>query len=146
MARGNRPAARNPMPPDPDHPPGHVRVCALADLRPGRLRGVDGLPVVVGRTERGVFAIAGFCTHAGARLAKGRIVGECVECPLHGASFGLRDGAVRHGPARRRLACHDVEVINGDVYVRVQPRRRGAMPSLSRLFARLRRPRRTGRP
>lgn len=108
-------------PPPPDR---YVRVCAEDELAVGEVRRVEGLPVVLCRGSRRLYALALICPHAGARLLKGRLVDGCLECPLHGARFALEDGAVRRGPARRRLACYDVDVRDGIVYVSRLPRRR----------------------
>jgi nitrite reductase/ring-hydroxylating ferredoxin subunit len=71
-----------------------------------------------------VYAFEATCPHAGARLVTGRVVGGCLECPVHGARFDLAKGGVVRGPARRRLLVYDVRVRAGVVYVADRPRRR----------------------
>jgi 3-phenylpropionate/trans-cinnamate dioxygenase ferredoxin subunit len=39
-----------------------------------------------------LYALDNTCTHAVASLANGRVVGGCVECPLHSTRFDLRTG------------------------------------------------------
>lgn len=34
------------------------------------------------------------CTHMGGRLAKGKLSGTIITCPLHGSQFDLKDGRV----------------------------------------------------
>jgi nitrite reductase/ring-hydroxylating ferredoxin subunit len=97
-------------------------VCADGDIAVGEIRRVDGFPVVVCRTSRRLYAVEFTCPHSGAHLVKGRLVGECVECPLHGARFALKRGTVRRGPARRRLRAYDVRVRDGVIYVSRVPR------------------------
>ncbi|MQA94718.1 MAG: Rieske 2Fe-2S domain-containing protein [Streptosporangiales bacterium] len=111
---------------------GWVRACAVEALPEGSVRGVPGLPIVVGRNGAGIFAVGGYCPHTGARLEKGRIVGDCVECPVHGALFALAGGRRRRGPARRGIPSFDVQVRDGIVYVSPQPRRRGPAAWLRR--------------
>jgi nitrite reductase/ring-hydroxylating ferredoxin subunit len=108
----------------------YVRVCGYGDIAPGEIMRAEGLPVVLCRVGDRLYAMSWICTHAAARLAKGRLVGDCLECPLHGARFALADGAVRRGPARRRLPTYRVLIKDGDVYVSRRPRRARGMAAL----------------
>ena len=107
-----------------------MRVCAYGEIAPGEIRRVEGLPIVVCRSGAGLYAVSWICPHGSARLTKGRLVDECLECPLHGARFGLAGGEVRNGPARRGLLTYDVEVRDGQVYVSRRPRRAGLLRGL----------------
>ena len=86
-------------PPSPDQ---YVRVCAYGEIAVGEIRRVEGLPVVLCRVPGGC-TLSHDLPARGRQLVKGRLVDGCLECPLHGARFALEDGAVRRGPARRRL-------------------------------------------
>ncbi len=58
-----------------------------------------GLPLAVFRTESGaVGAIHAECAHMGADLARGRVTGEQLTCPLHEWSYAA-SGACVHIPA-----------------------------------------------
>jgi nitrite reductase/ring-hydroxylating ferredoxin subunit len=59
-----------------------------------------------------------------ALLTKGKIVDDCLECPLYGGRFALDGGTVRAGPPRHGVPAYDVVVRNGLVYVPRRPRRR----------------------
>ena len=50
-------------------------------------------------TREGVFALDNICTHAHARMCEGRLRATRLVCPLHGASFDIRDGKVLGPPA-----------------------------------------------
>jgi nitrite reductase/ring-hydroxylating ferredoxin subunit len=102
---------------------GPVRVCADGDLADGEIRRIKGLPAVICNSGGRLYAVGMACPHAGARLVMGKIVDDCIECPLHGARFALEGGAVRRGPAGRGLPAFDVEVRDGVVYVSRRPRR-----------------------
>jgi nitrite reductase/ring-hydroxylating ferredoxin subunit len=106
---------------------GFIQVCAYGEIAPGQIRRVAGLPVLLCRDGDRLYAVGWVCTHASARLMKGRLVDDCLECPLHGARFALDGGEVRRGPARRGLPVHDVEIRAGVVYVARRPRRRGLL-------------------
>ena len=76
-----------------------------------------GLPIVVCRDGDTIHALGGVCTHSWALLSGGAVVDGCLRCPLHGALFALATGAVRRGPADRRLGVYPVVVWGGQVYV-----------------------------
>lgn len=80
---------------------------------------VAGRDILVCHTKSGVFAVDGICTHAFARMSDGRLRGVRLMCPLHGASFDVRNGNVLGPPATRPLASHAVRVVDGAVEVAV---------------------------
>jgi nitrite reductase/ring-hydroxylating ferredoxin subunit len=111
---------------------GFVRACEYGEIAPGEIRRVPGLPVVLCRDGGRLYAVGWLCTHAAARLVKGRLVDDCLECPLHGARFALDGGEVRRGPARRGLPVHEVKIEAGVVYVSRRARRRGPQRGVRR--------------
>jgi nitrite reductase/ring-hydroxylating ferredoxin subunit len=97
------------------------RVCALKDLRDGEGHSVqvDGVEVGVYRCGEELFAVENICTHAHAYLHEGSVdrVRCTVECPLHGAEFDLRSGAVLSPPAEEALRVFAVRVVGDEVQV-----------------------------
>jgi NADPH-dependent 2,4-dienoyl-CoA reductase/sulfur reductase-like enzyme/nitrite reductase/ring-hydroxylating ferredoxin subunit len=83
-----------------------------------------GEPVLLAHVEPNWFAIGAKCTHYGASLVEGVLVGETIRCPWHHACFELRNGAASHAPALNDLPCYDVHVEND--LVRVSRKRSGA--------------------
>ena len=95
----------------------------LAELKEGTMRAcqVGGREIVLCRTASGVYALDNICTHAFARLSEGRLRGVRLICPLHGASFDVRDGRVLGAPATKPLATYASSLVDGRIEVRVPP-------------------------
>jgi nitrite reductase/ring-hydroxylating ferredoxin subunit len=66
-----------------------------------------------------VFATDNLCTHAQAFLSDGTLLGEIVECPLHGGRFSVRTGKGQGPPIPCDLKTYPVRVIDGEIQVRV---------------------------
>ena len=94
----------------------------LAELPLGSMRAcmIQGREVVVCHTREGVFALDNICTHAHARLCEGRLRATRLVCPLHGASFDVRDGRVLGPPAVVPLATLAVRIVAGAVEVAIE--------------------------
>jgi NADPH-dependent 2,4-dienoyl-CoA reductase/sulfur reductase-like enzyme/nitrite reductase/ring-hydroxylating ferredoxin subunit len=79
---------------------------------------VDGTAVLLSRLDDGVHAVGGTCTHYGAALGEGLVVGDGIHCPWHHACFNLRTGAASCAPAFAPLARWTTEVVGDTVFVR----------------------------
>jgi NADPH-dependent 2,4-dienoyl-CoA reductase/sulfur reductase-like enzyme/nitrite reductase/ring-hydroxylating ferredoxin subunit len=93
-----------------------IQLSSLADGAMIQGHAGDEAVLVVRRGDE-VFAIAAFCTHYGAPLADGLVVGETIRCPWHHACFALRTGDVLRAPARDALKRWRVEQADGIVRV-----------------------------
>ena len=95
------------------------RVASVADVAEGKMLAVDvaGREVLVCHTRDGWFALDNVCTHAYSRLSEGRLRGSRIVCPLHGASFDCRTGAVLGAPAVQPLKTYTVRIVGEDVEV-----------------------------
>jgi nitrite reductase/ring-hydroxylating ferredoxin subunit len=99
----------------------YLRVAAVTDVPEGKMIEVTlaGKPLVLCHAKDGWFALDNVCTHAYAKMSEGRLRGVRLICPLHGASFDCRTGAVLGAPALYPLKTYAVRVSGGDVEIAV---------------------------
>jgi 3-phenylpropionate/trans-cinnamate dioxygenase ferredoxin subunit len=101
-----------------------VTVASVDDLQPGEMKPVKagGRIVVLANVDGEYHAFDDTCTHEEASLSEGELFGDVVECPLHGAAFNVRTGAVESFPATRALPTFEVRVVGDEVQVATEPR------------------------
>ncbi len=102
------------------HPP-FEPVMSLDEIPQGAMRAVvvRGREIVLCHTQDGVFALENICSHAHARMCEGRLRATRIVCPLHGASFDIRDGRVLGPPAILPLQSFPVRVVENRIEVAV---------------------------
>lgn len=88
--------------------PGHMKLLHVNDRR-----------IALARTATGFHAIADGCTHRGASLAGGVLVGDMVHCLWHGSQFDVCTGAAVCGPADKGVQTFVVRVEKDDVLLRI---------------------------
>ncbi len=101
---------------------GRYRVVAkTSDVARGKCLRVelDGCDLLICHTAEGVFALDNICSHSHARLDEGRLRGNKIFCPLHGASFDVRDGRALSRPATRPIKRHPLRVEGEDILVAI---------------------------
>jgi len=97
-------------------------VASVDELSPGSCRVVDldGMAVAVFHIGNEYYAIADVCPHDGGDLASGKLVGEEIICPRHGARFSIRTGAVLAPPAYENLRIFPVRVAESKVQIETE--------------------------
>ena len=101
--------------------PEFVRVLSLGELDRGEMRAVQvgSREILLCRTRDGVFALDNFCTHARQRMDEGELRRSKLICPLHGAVFDVRTGAVLSGPAILSLRTYPVRLVGESIEVQL---------------------------
>ena len=96
-----------------------VRVAALSELPPGKLKGVDvqGTPVCLANVDGTVYAFQDNCTHEDFPLHNGTLLGNRLECAWHGAQFDVGTGRAVRLPAVKPLRRYEVRIEGGDIHV-----------------------------
>ncbi|MEX6723872.1 Rieske (2Fe-2S) protein [Parapedomonas caeni] len=94
-------------------------VAALDDIAEGSNRAfkVGDLSVLICRQAGEVFAIENNCTHALQALEGGKMRGDKLFCPAHGACFNLRTGQPIGTVTRKPVRTFPVRVTDGTIEV-----------------------------
>ena len=82
------------------------------ELKDGQMKllRVNGLRIALARTPTGYCAFQDGCTHRGASLAGGVLVGATVHCLWHGSQFNVETGQVECGPAKQKIRLYQTRV------------------------------------
>jgi len=96
-----------------------VDVAREDDFQPGgsKVVDVDEVQIAVFNLDGEYFAIEDVCTHDYATLAGGKIDGDQIICPRHGARFNIKTGEALTAPAYEPIPTFPVRVDNGMVQV-----------------------------
>ncbi|WP_213949517.1 FAD-dependent oxidoreductase [Luteibacter sp. dw_328] len=79
---------------------------------------VNGEAIIVARTNDGIVALGGACSHYSGPLHEGLRVGDTISCPWHHACFDLKTGRALKAPALAPVARWKVEEEGGKVFIR----------------------------
>ena len=96
-------------------------VAGVNDLQPGEMTyvEVDDTPVCLINLDGDYHAISDICTHQDASLSDGEIIGDEIECPLHGGAFIIRTGEPASFPVVVAVEKYRVRVVGNDVQIAV---------------------------
>ncbi len=78
-----------------------VNVAKTDDIPIGRMKSfvIGEKEILIANYEGKYYAIGCICTHKGENLARGRLQGKVVTCPIHGDQFDVTTGACITGPS-----------------------------------------------
>jgi nitrite reductase/ring-hydroxylating ferredoxin subunit len=96
-------------------------VANVSDFGPGELKyvevGPDYEPVCLINYEGEFYALGDCCTHQDASLSDGEIVGDELECPLHGGSFKIKTGAPASFPVVTPTPKYEIKVEDDKILI-----------------------------
>ena len=98
------------------------RVAEVSEVPEGEVRVVQcaGRSLALSNIGGEFHAIDNVCTHDGGPLGEGRLRGDRIICPRHGAAFNARTGKVLTLPAVKSVRAYPVQVEDGGVFVDVE--------------------------
>lgn len=98
-----------------------VVVAKVGDIHPGEMKQVEveGGEILLVNVEGQISALGAYCTHYGAELAKGMLVGETIVCPWHQACFCSKNGDLNDPPALNALPNYEVVIQGEDIVVKL---------------------------
>lgn len=73
---------------------GFVKVALVDDVKPGEKIKlvIDGTAILLANLDGNLYALDDRCPHLGGSLSEGKIRGNQVYCPKHGAIFDIKTG------------------------------------------------------
>ena len=80
---------------------------------------IDGIGIVICRFRDEHFAIENNFSHAQATFDEGRLRVYRIMCPLHGASFDIRDGSCTGLPATQAIRSFPLRIVDGIIEVAI---------------------------
>ncbi len=98
--------------------PQFIKVAKTSDLAPGQkmLVEYDDEDVGLFNLDGQFYAISDVCTHDGGPLVEGKLDGEWIVCPRHGARFNIKTGR-QTMPAIRPVPLYQVKVEGEDISI-----------------------------
>ena len=96
------------------------KVATLDELPAGGRKSIvfDDRAVLLVRIDAAIYAFEDVCSHDGQPLTDGRLIGEAIECPRHGARFDVKTGRPLCMPAVEPIATYEVQVQGNDICLR----------------------------
>ena len=96
-----------------------VKVARTGEVMPGTMKLVQigDQRILLANLGGRYYAVDDECPHAFGVLSMGQLYGEEVLCPVHGAAFNVKTGAVLSPPADQNLTVYPVRVEGDDILV-----------------------------
>ncbi len=98
-----------------------IKVAKISDVGPGTAKGitVNGYRMAVTNVGGKFYAAEDRCTHMGATLSMGLLLGNIIICPAHGAQFDITDGAPLTLPGKTPVKTYEVRVSGEDIEIKL---------------------------
>lgn len=99
-----------------------IKVATTNQLQPGqgRLVRAGQYEIALFNVDGNFYAIDNTCSHSRGPLSEGRLAGQKVTCPWHGAQFDVVTGACLREPATADVTSYPVRVEDDTIFVEIQ--------------------------
>lgn len=99
-----------------------IKIAKITDLSPGtgNVFEIDGYSIALFNIAGEFYAIDNICPHKGGALGEGKLKGEIVTCPQHGARFNVKTGALIFPPARTGVKVFTTKVVEKDIFLEIE--------------------------
>ncbi len=96
-----------------------MKLGKAADVKAGTMKGfvVGDKKVLVANIGGKFYALEDKCSHMGAKLSTGMLLGNIVMCNAHSAQFDLTTGETLSGPGKGAVPRFEVRVSGDDLEV-----------------------------
>lgn len=97
----------------------YQKVAIVDEISPGGRKSIvfDDRAVILFRIGDDFYAVEDVCSHDGQPLTDGRLDGNSIECPRHGARFDVRTGKPLCMPAVEPIEVFDIRIDGNDVLI-----------------------------
>ncbi len=96
-------------------------VAKTSAIGPGEMKyvevGPDFLSIVLINFEGDYYALSDICTHEEASLSDGEIIGDELECPLHGGAVEIKTGLPANFPIVVPATTYRTRVVGDEVQI-----------------------------
>ena len=98
-----------------------TKLAHVTEIEPGSMKAIEVQyeKILLCNIEGEFFAVADECTHDSAPISDGRLDGDQIICPRHGARFCIRDGAVKAPPAVAALETYELKIDNEEIFIKL---------------------------
>lgn len=98
-----------------------VRAAKKSGIKPGGMTAVEieGLKIGICKVGDSYYAIGDICTHDGAPLEGGELIGDQIECPRHGARFDVKSGKAMCLPAVTPVPTYRLEEKGDELWIAI---------------------------
>lgn len=96
----------------PKNKEGFIPIASIDELQEHTTicKKVGNLPLMIIKDKDQYFSLHNTCSHAGGSLCEGNYENGIIQCPLHGARFDVKTGAVISPPAVRPQAIYPIKI------------------------------------
>ncbi len=106
---------------------GFIRVANTSEIESGKTKKVTAgdIAVLLVNVDGNFYAVDSLCTHYGGDLSEGKLEGNMLTCPVHGARFDVRDGKVVSPPTEpldrpdiENLTTYPLRIENKEIFIK----------------------------